>query len=233
MIDDPARVVFLHSSLGDSRLWRRQVQALGTRFDVVTPDLPGFGRTPMPREPFSFVDEVVPLLPGMLVGNSMGGMIALRTALAHPGLVQRLVLVDAGLPQWQWTEEMRDYWAREEAAFDAGDLDGATEANMEFWVKPEHRDEIRPLQRHALELQSAHPEPEVRWPELPPLTSLDVPTLVVVGDEDKADFIAIARHLAEEIPGAELAVIEGAGHLAGVDRPDELNALLLEFLSGD
>jgi pimeloyl-ACP methyl ester carboxylesterase len=57
-----------------------------------------------------------------------------------------------------------------------------------------------------------------------------IPTLVVVGDEDKADFRAIAHHLVEQIPGADLAVVPGAGHLVGLDRPDELNALLLEFL---
>jgi 3-oxoadipate enol-lactonase len=63
-----------------------------------------------------------------------------------------------------------------------------------------------------------------------PLSSLTVPTLVVVGDDDKADFRAIAQHLAEEIPDADLAVVAGAGHLVGLDQPEELNALLLEFL---
>jgi pimeloyl-ACP methyl ester carboxylesterase len=79
-------------------------------------------------------------------------------------------------------------------------------------------------------LQTAHEEPDLIWPELTPFSSLDMPTLVIVGADDKPDFGAIARHLAEEIPGAELVVIPGAGHLVGLDRPDELNALLLDFL---
>jgi pimeloyl-ACP methyl ester carboxylesterase len=224
------RVVLLHSALGDSRLWRHQVPALEGSFDVVAPDLPGWGETPMPTEPYSFVDVVAQHLPAALVGNSFGGAIALRTALAHPDRVAKLVLVDAGLPAWDYTEEMRAYWAAEEEAFEAGDLDGATEINMEFWVKPEHRDEVRPQQRRALELQSAHPEPELIWPEMAPLSSLTMPTLVVVGDDDKDDFKKIAQHLAEEIPDADLAVVPGAGHLVGVDQPAELNALLLEFL---
>ncbi len=227
------RVVLVHSALGDSRLWKRQVPALEERFEVVTPDLPGWGATPMPVEPFSFVEFVAGFLPAALVGNSMGGMIALRTALAHSDRVEKLVLVDAGLPAWDWSEEIRDYWAAEAAAFEAGDLDEATEVNMGFWVKPEHRDEVRPQQHHALELQSAHQEPEALWPEMPPLSSLTVPTLVIVGEDDRADMRAIAQHLAEEIPGADLAVVPGAGHLVGLDRPDELNALLLEFLGGD
>jgi len=226
-----ARVILLHSALGDSRLWKRQVPALEREHHVLAPDLPGWGDNPMPAEPYSFVDFVAELLPGVLVGNSFGGAIALRTALAHQDRVERLVLVGSGLPAWDWTEEMRTHFTAEEEVFEAGDLDGAAELNMEFWVKPEHRDEVRPQQRRALELQSAHEEPELLWPELPPLSSLELPTLVVVGADDHADFQAIAQHLAEQIQDAELVVVPGAGHLVGVDQPEELNALLLEFLS--
>jgi pimeloyl-ACP methyl ester carboxylesterase len=141
------------------------------------------------------------------------------------------VLVAAGLPTWDWSEEMRSYWAAEEAAFDAGDLTKATQVNLDFWVKPEHHEEVRPQQLRAFELQSAHEEPEVLWPEMAPLASLGLPTLVVVGEKDKPDFRAIAGHLAEQIPDAELVVVPGAGHLVGVDEPEELNAVLLEFLS--
>ena len=222
----------MHSALGDSRLWRRQVEALAPELEVVAPDLPGWGETPMPSEPFSFVDRVTEHLPGYLVGNSFGGAIALRTALAQPDRVRKLVLVGSGVPAWDWTEEMRDYFAAEEAAIDAGDLDAATQVNLDFWVKPEHHDEVRPQQRRALELQSAHPEPELVWPELRPLSTLTMPTLVIVGDDDKDDFKAIAAHLAEGIEDAELVVVPGAGHLVGLDQPEELNALLLEFLLG-
>ncbi|MFL5927841.1 MAG: alpha/beta fold hydrolase [Gaiellaceae bacterium] len=226
-----ARVVLLHSALGDSRLWKRQIAALEREHHVVAPDLPGFGENPLPTEPFSYVDFTAELLPAVLVGNSFGGAIALRTALAHPDRVERLALVGSGLPAWDWTQEMREHFDAEGKAFDTGDLERAGELNMEFWVKPQHRDEVRPQQQRALELQSAHEEPDLLWPEATPLSTLTMPTLVVVGDDDHADFHAIAEHLAGEIPDAELVVVPGAGHLVGVDQPEELNALLLEFLS--
>ena len=71
------------------------------------------------------------------------------------------------------------------------------------------------------------------WPEpaaAERLGEVAVPTLVVVGTEDVEDIPAIARKLAAEIPGARLETIDGAGHLPSLERPDELNRLLLDFL---
>ena len=201
------KVVLVHSALGDSRLWKRQVAALGAEHELVTPDLPGWAKTPLPTEPFSFVDAVAEHLPAALVGNSFGGAIALRTALAHPDLVSRLVLIDSGLPAWDWTEEMREYFAAEEAAYEAKDLDAATQINLDFWVAPEHHDEVRPQQRLAAELQTAHEEPELIWPELTPLSSLAMPTLVIVGADDKPDFLALLDALASRYGVRGLSVV--------------------------
>ena len=225
------RVVLLHSGLGDSGLWARQVELLRDRgYDVVAPDLPGFGNTPEPREPFSFVDGVAALLPAVLVGNSFGGGVALRVALAHPDRVPRLVLVAAGVPDHEWASEMKEYWQREEELADAGDLDGATQLNLDFWVAPEHHELVRPLQRRALELQTGHAPPEVKWPEERPLSELAMPTLVIVGDRDQPDFLAIGERIAREAPNARLEVVPGAGHLVAVEAPDVFERLLLEFL---
>jgi pimeloyl-ACP methyl ester carboxylesterase len=224
------RVVFLHSALGDSRLWTRQVELLRDRFDVVAPDLPGFGDEPMPTEVFSFVDLVARLLPAILVGNSFGGAVALRTALAHPDRVPRLVLVAPGLPGHEPSAERRAYGEREEALLAAGDLDGATQLNLDFWLAPEHHEAVRPQQRRALELQTAHEEPPVTWPELPPLARLAMPTLVVVGDRDEPEFLEIAERIARDAPDARLEVVAGARHLVALERPDEFDRLLLDFL---
>jgi pimeloyl-ACP methyl ester carboxylesterase len=71
------------------------------------------------------------------------------------------------------------------------------------------------------------------WPEpkaLERLSEIAAPTLVVVGAEDVEDIRRAADRLAAEIPGARLETIAGGGHLPSLERPDELNRLLLEFL---
>jgi len=224
------RLVFLHSTLGDGRLWKAQVELLRDRYDVLAPDLPGFGEEPMPHERFSFVERVAELLPAILVGNSFGGGIALRTALAHPDRVPKLVLVAAGLPGWEWPDELQAHWRREAELLEAGDLDGATQLDLDFWVAPEYHDFVGPQQRRAFELQTAHEEPPVDWPELPPLSGLAMPTLVVVGDRDQPGFRAVGEKIVREAPHARLEIVAGAGHLVAVEQPDAFNRLLLEFL---
>jgi 3-oxoadipate enol-lactonase len=227
----PERVILIHSALGDSRLWRHQVELLRTRgYDVLAPDLPGFGTEPMPTEAFSFVDPIAELLPAALVGNSFGGGIALRTALEHPDGVSRLVLVGAGVADHEWSQELQDVWTEEERLIRAGDLDGATQLNLDFWVRPDLHDEVRPQQRRALELQTAGEEPPLHWPEPRPLAELTVPTLVVVGADDKSDFHAIGERIAREAPDARLEILPAAGHLAALENPDAFDRLLLEFL---
>jgi 3-oxoadipate enol-lactonase len=71
------------------------------------------------------------------------------------------------------------------------------------------------------------------WPDVAAETRLGdigAPTLVVVGSEDLDDIKSIAEKLAAGIPGARLVTIEGAGHLPSLERPAELNELLLDFL---
>src|SRR5262249_56657185 len=65
-----------------------------------------------------------------LIGVSLGGRVALEVALARPELVSALALVAPGVPGHEWSQETRDAWAEEEAAFEAGDLDAAVEASL-------------------------------------------------------------------------------------------------------
>ena len=71
------------------------------------------------------------------------------------------------------------------------------------------------------------------WPEPSAETrlgELDVPALLVVGDADRPEILSLAERLARELPDARLETIDGAGHLPSLERPDELNRLLLDFL---
>jgi pimeloyl-ACP methyl ester carboxylesterase len=236
-------VLLLHAGIADSRMWAPQVEALthaGHR--VVAPDLPGFGETPLVPGTVDYVAHVTALLdgPAAVVGCSFGGRVALEVALTveRPELVERLVLIGSGLGRWEWSNEARAGFAEEEAALEQGDLDGAAAAQARMWLADDADPAVRALTeemiRRSYELQlPLEDEVSGTWPEPPPedrLGEIRAPTLVVVGNEDVADMRVIAERLAREIEGARLEVVEGAGHLPSLERPDEVNRLLLEFL---
>lgn len=107
-----------------------------------------------------------------------------------------------------------------------------------MWLADDAAPEAREL-TEAMTLRSYEQQLPVEgkvkaiWPDVSAetkLTEIGVPTLVVVGSEDVGDIAAMAERLATEIPGARLETIELAGHLPSLERPDELNRLLLDFL---
>jgi 3-oxoadipate enol-lactonase len=224
------------------------VEAFSERYQVVRYDLRGFGDSPLPGRPFSNVTDLSTVFAhfglerAALVGNSFGGKVALEFALTYPERVSALVLVAPGLGGHEDSPAGRAFDEEEDALLDAGRIDDAVELNLRTWLGPVDaptRERVGAMQRRALEVIVAafgrEPPPAVEWLEDPPaadrLGSLRVPTLVVIGSEDVADMRAIADRIAAEVPGARKVVLEGVKHLPGVERPDEFNRLVLEFLA--
>ena len=234
-------VLLLHAGIADRRMWAPQIEALepaGHR--VLAPDLPGFGDNALTPPTVDYVEFAATLLDGAaaVVGCSFGGRVALELAAAKPELVTKLVLVAPGLASTEWSKEAQAGFAEEEAMIESGDLIGAAEQQARMWLAPDAAADVREL-TVAMTVRSYDQqlpfEDEVRavWPEPPAETrlgQLDVPTLLVVGDADLPELRSLAERLARELPDAGLETIEGAGHLPSLERPDELNRLLLEFL---
>ena len=221
-------IVLVHAGVCDARMWEG--------FDLpgaVRHELRGFGDTPMPAAgAYSDTDDLAAAIsaPAALVGASFGGLVCLDVAARHPELVSELVLLDAPLPDHDWSREMEDYERREEELVEEGKLHAAAVLNADFWLAdPSHRDRVIEMQERSFQLQSES-EAEAEGPESIDLGAVQARTLVAVGELDKPDFHRIAERLAREIPDAEHAVIEGAGHLPALERPEETARILRAFL---
>ena len=234
-------VLLLHAGIADRRMWKPQIEALeAAGHRPIASDLPGFGEAPLEPGTIDYVDHAASLVdgPAAIVGCSAGGRIAIELAVARPELVERLVLIGAGLGSWNWSESAQAGFAEEEEAIERGDLAAAAAQQAQMWLAADAAPEVREL-TEAMTLRSYEQQLPVEgkvkavWPDAPAETRLGeirVPTLVVVGTEDLEDIKSIAEKLAAEIPGARLVTIEGAGHLPSLERPEELNRLLLEFV---
>lgn len=243
-------IVLIHAGICDSRMWDPQWDALTREHRVLRLDLRGFGGSPLEPGELCHGADVLAALDragigrAALVGASMGGEVALQVALAAPDRVTALALLCPALGIESWSAEVREAWATEETALEAGDLDAAVAVNLRFWVDGPNRAagsapaDVRALvaqmQRRAFELQLPV-DGQVDQRELVSdvatrLAELELPALILDGEHDNADFRAIAHRLATELPGARAATIGGAAHVPSLEQPEAVEAVLLPFL---
>jgi pimeloyl-ACP methyl ester carboxylesterase len=229
-------LLLLHSTACDSGQWDAQRDALAADHTVVTPDLRGFGGSPMPPEPYSDAEDVLALLDHLgiartaVVGSSGGGHVALQLASAVPDRVSALVLLCAAAPGVERTPDVQEYGEREEALLLAGDIEAATALNVRTWLGPDAdgptRERFVAMQRHAFEVQLAAGEEAVGRDLDVDLARVTAPATVVCGAKDLAFFRDVAHHLAAGLPAARLLELPWAGHLPNLQRPDETTELI-------
>ena len=220
-------IVLVHAGIGDASMW--------DGFDLPGAErheLRGFGDTPLPPDGrYSDADDLEERLgdgPVALVGASFGGQVCLEVAARRPELVSELVLLGARVPDHDWSREIIAFAEEEDRLFEEGDLDAAADFNARFWA-PAVAERVRPMQRRSFELQVSSAAEGVD-PERIDLGAITARTLVIVGEEDKEDFRAIAVRLADEIPDTQLVTMPGVTHLPSLERPDDTAALVRDFL---
>ena len=245
---DGMPVIFLHAGVADSRMWEPQVDAFAKHFDVIRPDLRGFGKSELPPHPWSARGDVLALMdelslkPAHLVGCSMGGSLALDFALDHPERVSKLVIVDGGVSGRKPDEKYESLGAEVDAADNAGDHAALNIAEMHLWLDGPYRPRgyvRQELRDFFLEMNgsnmgndwdSAPVRDQLDPPAVGRLAEITAPTLVIVGDKDLAPVLETADLLASSIKGAHKVVIRDAAHLPSLEHPAEFNRIVLDFL---
>ncbi|SCE75589.1 Pimeloyl-ACP methyl ester carboxylesterase [Micromonospora viridifaciens] len=243
-------VVLVHAGIADRRMWRGQLPALAARHRVITVDLRGYGDSELPPAPFAHHDDLVGLLDALgiaqaaLVGCSFGGKVAVDTALAYPERVSALALFGAPVSGNEWSEETEQLWDELVGELDPEDFAATAAGEVRFWVvgptrRPEDVDPelvrfAEEMDRRALAAElalSAVEVGELDPPAIDRLTELRMPVLVGTGADDLADLRRLADQIAAEAPqGVRLPDVPNAAHLLPLERPEPVNAALLNFL---
>lgn len=231
-----APVLVLGPSLGTTRaMWDPQHDALCSHFRVLRFDLLGHGGSAVPAGPYTvdrMAGEVLSLLGGIerfhYAGLSLGGMIGMAVAAAVPDRVDRLALLctSAHLPPAQgWLDrahQVRAYGTASIADTSAG-----------RWFTPAFTDRAKYLAMLAGTPDEGYAAccGAIAAMDLRPLLArITAPTLVISGRDDPATPPEYGRRIAAAIPGARFVEVAGAAHLANVERPAEVTALLTEHL---
>lgn len=246
-------VVLIHGGFGDRRMWDAQFRALASRYRVIRYDHRGFGRSPAPTAAYSPVADLGRLLDHLgvrrahVVGNSLGGSLALDFALLRPERVARVVVVASGPSGYPATEADRARFAREIASvgavFAAADTIGPARAAERWLEHPMIAVASRARSTRALVGAMVRENAGIfrlrHWPfeSIEPstyarLAEIRAPTLVILGARDTR----LVRATAEAtlaVPGSRLVVVPGADHLPQMTHPRRVTALLVEFLGAE
>jgi 3-oxoadipate enol-lactonase len=243
--DGPA-VLLVHGFGLDMRMWDAQLAHLAARFQVVRYDCRGFGASgPLdPAIPYTHADDLFALLDHLgigqaaLAGLSFGGRVVLQAALAEPGRVRGLALLDAVLDGVPWDPESAA--ALDEAARQAlarGLLAGraAWLAHPLFAVASQQPAVASALGTMVAGYPGQHwtghdPHRQTQPQPIDVLEQLTMPALVAVGELDVPGFRDMSAVLARRLPSAQFHQVTGAGHMINLEQPAVLNELLTGFL---
>lgn len=241
-------VLFCHGAGSNAATWWQQLPAFAGRYTCLTMDIRCFGRSVAPLQEFSlehFVDDVLAVLDReqvrrvALVGQSLGGFIGLKTALAHPQRVAAFVACDSSLAIDH--PAMLENIRRRQITHRAVTVE---ERSLGAWFLRHHPDKA------ALYAQINHFNPSAyalggeawgaalaailqpgRLIPMASLADLACPTLFLVGSEDPIVPVSAMREVSQLVRGSEVLVVDHAGHSAYFEQPVEFNRHVLDFIA--
>ncbi len=239
----PALFLF-HSLLSDQASFDRVAPELAERFQVIVPELPGFGRS----DPVSgsladvadrmaeFVRSVAGEGRAIVLGNGYGGFVALQAAIRHPKLAQRLVLSNCGA---KFSEPGREAFRGMARAAQAKGLEAIADVAMRRLFAPEFQQANPELlqERRAAFLgtnMATFRQACLALAELDLTAELGkvvAPALVLVGDQDEATPPAMSVALNEGLPNARLKILPNCAHVPQLQAPDLFLAAAADFLA--
>lgn len=252
-IDDVRTIACLHSSGGSGRQWGALKEYIGSRYDVLTPDLVGYGQSEFEYGSRFGIDDEVELVAGHIraaggkahvVGHSYGGAVAIQVALRHPELVASLsvyepvmfslLMTGQGLSrEFDEVERVADAIASQLDTIH-GRWQGARDF-INYWADGDawHALENRQHARFA----SLMPKVSAEFVALNQvgttardLAAMQVPLRLVYGTATRKPALRIAELIAAGVDGVDAHVIDGVGHMAPVTHADVVNPMLVDHL---
>lgn len=240
-------LVALHAGVADSRSWNAVFDLLEGIPTLVAYDRRGYGASPLPDAGYDSLDDLAKVLNQIgservwLLGNSLGGRLALDLAVTEPERVAGLILLSPGVsgaPEIEFDEITARLFDGAVRAFEAGDLAGAAAIEAQIWLDGPAATEGRvsgaaralALEMNTVALASdAERERLERDPGIPAwdrLERLTMPVTVACGLLDVPAMIDEGRAIANRIPGARFIELEDIAHLPSLEAPERVAELV-------
>jgi pimeloyl-ACP methyl ester carboxylesterase len=245
-------LLLIHAGVADSRMWDEQFEAFAEQFRVIRYDTRGYGKTTtQDGSSFSNRQDILDLLNHLgiektyLSGCSRGGQIATDFTLEFPERVAALIPVAAGVGGYAEDVDISDeepFNIKAEELEKLGDWEGLAELDAQLWADGCYRngkapanvrDKVRQMCLDNYRRQDGQGQPRVlQPPAYGRLSEIKVPTLVIYGDIDTIASVVLSNYLANNIEDAKKVVFPGVAHMVNMEKPDEFNRLVINFLTG-
>ncbi len=241
---DGPMVVLSHSLASSLKMWEPQMEILRSHFQVLRYDTRGHGQTETTPPPYTLellAEDAIGLLNGLeiekvhWVGLSMGGMIGQAIALNHSHRLLSLSLCDTSS---KIPDEAQPIWdERIEGVKNIG-MKSQLEATMERWFTPAYLS-LNPPMLNLIKEEFLATPPEGymgcasairRLNYLNRLSEIQIPTLIIVGEDDPATPLSASEAIHGQIKNSKLVILPSTRHLSNVERAEAFNDHLLKFL---
>jgi 2-hydroxy-6-oxonona-2,4-dienedioate hydrolase len=235
-------LVFVHGYLGGSLQWRAQVADFSEHFNVITPDLPGYGLNNTLKSPETIAGYAAYVLDELdkqgidrfyLLGHSMGGMIVQEIIALAPERVNKLILYGTG-PLGVMPGRFESIDVSKQRLIDEGVESSARRISAKWFVDGADSSvypgcaDIAVLASYQAAVAGLSAMSS--WSGKTALSKIRVPTLVLWGDRDQSYLWAQPEALWKNIPSASLSVVPGCSHAVHLEKPALFNAILRDFL---
>ena len=246
---DASTIVFGHGLLFSGWMFEAQVEALRARYRCVTIDWRGQGESPPARSGYdmdTLASDAVALIksldagPVHYVGLSMGGFVGQRLAIRHADLLRSLTLLDTSADSEPRFSAVQDLVLG--AIYPLTGMRPLVPVVLPLMFGPtfrhdpsgapvitEFRTRLARCSRRGI--ARAVRGVALRKPVYDELDRISVPTLVIVGADDKPTPVAKAQRIADRVPGARLEIVPNCGHSSTVEQPAAVTSLLSDFLA--
>ncbi|MFC1564797.1 alpha/beta fold hydrolase [candidate division KSB1 bacterium] len=237
-------VVMIHDGLVHHEIYDGQFLAFAENYRVIRYDRRGYGKSPKPKKEYSIVEDLNSLFEELnidnaaVIGMSMGGGLAIDFTLEYPEKVTSLVLVGAVVSGYGYTEHFTTRGGNMPLEYyqDPESLRKYLIEDDPYEISPKNKDARRRLielinaNPHNMEFEKYQLNKPPRRGALGVLNEIEVPALIVVGEDDIPDVHSHAGAIEAGIPNARRIVVKNAGHLVPMEQPEEFNKKVLEFL---
>jgi 3-oxoadipate enol-lactonase len=245
-------LLLLHAGLQNHTMWQPQVDELSKQYHVITIDLPHHGQTTgndttiLVQEVLRIVLDSLHLSTVSLVGLSMGSNAVQDFIIAFPQRVNKAILISAGINgydrHYPIDAASMDWYIKFDTALKQHDMVAAAREFTKAWAEGIYRssDSLQqPISKYVMAttlttLQQHYMEGWPRLMENPPamerIATIQVPVLIINGDKDLPYVTAVCSYLAKTIPNAKHVVMKDVAHMLNMEKPEELNKLIVAFL---